>query len=154
MPTVVPILWGESLFTAFFTAAVCRFVFTLQIQFCLTSIAHYVGDRPYDGAISAAQTSLLNLLTLGEGQHNFHHVFPWDYKASEYSYYLTNLNTAFIDAMAALGAAYDLKTTSAAAMKARVLRSGDGSHHVWGWRHQDAVAEERVELNKLACEAH
>lgn len=46
----------------------------------------------------------------GEGWHNYHHVFPWDYKAAELGNYRANPTTLFIDFMARIGWAYDLKT--------------------------------------------
>lgn len=37
------------------------------------------------------------LVALGEGWHNYHHAFPWDYKAAELGNYRANITTAFID---------------------------------------------------------
>lgn len=50
------------------------------------------------------------IAALGEGWHNYHHVFPWDYKTGELGDYTYNLTTAFIDTFAKLGWAYDRKT--------------------------------------------
>lgn len=66
-------------------------------------------------------------MTLGEGWHNYHHVFPWDYKAAELGNYRANFTTAFIDFFAYLGLAYDLKTVDVNVIKKRALRSGDGN---------------------------
>ena len=63
----------------------------------------------------------------GEGFHNYHHAFPYDYSASEYRWYI-NFSTFFIDCMAALGLVYDRKKVSPAAVLARIKRTGDGSH--------------------------
>lgn len=76
-------------------------------------------------------------MALGEGWHNYHHTFPWDYKTSEFGRYTTNLTTMFIDFMAKIGLAYDLKTASEEVVKNRVLRTGDGSHEIWGWGDSD-----------------
>lgn len=51
------------------------------------------------------------IAALGEGWHNYHHVFPWDYKTSELGSYSFNITTAFIDFFAKLGWAYDSKYT-------------------------------------------
>jgi len=48
------------------------------------------------------------MFTLGEGWHNYHHTFPFDYKAAELPYYF-NLTTILIDLCAKIGWAYDLK---------------------------------------------
>jgi stearoyl-CoA desaturase (delta-9 desaturase) len=63
----------------------------------------------------------------GEGFHNYHHTFPFDYSASEYRWHI-NFTTFFIDCMAALGLAYDRKKVSKATVLARIKRTGDGSH--------------------------
>lgn len=63
----------------------------------------------------------------GEGFHNYHHSFPYDYSTSEYRWHI-NLTTFFIDCMAALGLAYDRKKVSKEAILARAKRTGDGSY--------------------------
>lgn len=68
------------------------------------------------------------LLTIGEGWHNYHHVFPWDYKASEMGSYSCNWTTAIIDWFADIGWAYDRKTVPKNVIRSRVQRTGDGSH--------------------------
>jgi stearoyl-CoA desaturase (delta-9 desaturase) len=60
--------------------------------------------------ISSANNPLVSLVAVGEGWHNYHHVFPWDYKASELPSYGLNVSTAVIDFFAAIGWATDLKT--------------------------------------------
>lgn len=77
---------------------------------------------------SPTENVVVSLLTVGEGWHNYHHAFPWDYKAGELGQYGTNWTTAVIDFFAAIGWAYDLKTTSDKVIRSRVLRTGDGSH--------------------------
>lgn len=62
------------------------------------------------------------------GFHNYHHVFPWDYKTSELGIYWCNFSTAFLDFFAWIGWATDLKTVSDELMHKRILRTGDGSH--------------------------
>lgn len=63
----------------------------------------------------------------GEGWHNYHHVFPWDYKTSELGDYSLNLSTGFIDFFAKLGWAYNMKTASKEIIEKRARRTGDGS---------------------------
>lgn len=85
------------------------------------------------------------LLALGEGWHNYHHTFPWDYKTAELGKYSVNFTCLFIDAMAKIGWAYDLKTVSEDMIMKRVERTGDGSHELWGWGDADQSEEERKE---------
>lgn len=68
------------------------------------------------------------MLTWGEGFHNYHHTFPWDYKAAELGGYAVNLTKCIIDGFHWLGLAYDLKTVPERMIRARTLRTGDGSH--------------------------
>jgi stearoyl-CoA desaturase (delta-9 desaturase) len=52
-----------------------------QGVFCINSVAHYYGDQPYDDRLSPRNIPhVMALLTLGEGYHNFHHMFPSDYR--------------------------------------------------------------------------
>lgn len=68
----------------------------------------------------------------GEGWHNYHHVFPWDYKAAELcSYFMYNPTTKFIDLFAMIGWAYDLKQPSEELVKTVMMKNGDGSHPLW-----------------------
>lgn len=83
-------------------------------------------------------------LAFGEGWHNYHHVFPWDYKTAELGNYRMNLTTAFIDFFAKIGWAYDLKSVSTEIIEKRVHRTGDGSHNLWGWGDKD---QEQLELD-------
>lgn len=84
-------------------------------------------------------------MAVGEGWHNYHHVFPWDYKAAELGKYSTNITTGFIDLMAKIGWAYDLKSVSPEMVKRRVERTGDGTHELWGWDDKDQPEEEKKE---------
>ena len=69
---------------------------------------------------------------LGEDWHNYHHTFPWDYKAAEVPGYVFNVSTAFIDLMAWLGLAYNLKTPSKAVVKKVSLNKGNGTSSRYG----------------------
>lgn len=80
--------------------------------------------------ISPTENISVAILALGEGWHNYHHVFPWDYKAAELGQYGRNWTTGFLDLCARLGLAYDLKVASEELVRKRVLRSGDGTHHI------------------------
>lgn len=51
-------------------------------------------------------------MAIGEAMHNYHHTFPWDYKATEIPYINFNCTALFIRVMASLGLAYDLKEPS------------------------------------------
>ncbi|XP_029173699.1 acyl-CoA Delta(11) desaturase-like [Nylanderia fulva] len=79
----------------------------------------------YHRSISPTENAVVSFISCGEGWHNYHHVFPWDYKAAELGNYKLNIATAFIDFFAYLGLAYDLKTASAKIVKKRALRNSE-----------------------------
>jgi len=152
IPTMIPIYcWGESLKNAFFVATMFRYTFILNVTWLVNSAAHKWGDKPYDKSISPSQNPSVALFAFGEGWHNYHHVFPWDYKTAELGNYRMNMTTAFIDFFAKIGWAYDLKTVSTDIIKKRIERTGAGaasttldSHgNTWGWGDKDQDAEEK-----------
>lgn len=142
MPTLVPMLWGESLWNGYFVCAIFRYVYVLNATWLINSVAHMFGNKPYDKNINPVENISVAVTALGEGFHNYHHTFPWDYKTAELGHYTFNFSKLFIDIMAKLGLAYDLKTVSRDVIEKRVKRTGDGSHEVWGWGDKDIHPED------------
>lgn len=68
---------------------------------------------------------------VGEGWHNYHHAFPWDYRASELGTPV-NMTGYLIDKLASWGYVYDRKSATHIMVKNRVMRTGDKSHKVYG----------------------
>lgn len=100
------------------------------------------------------QSQIVAFLALGEGWHNFHHAFPWDYRASEYGSRF-NATTQIIDLLAYVGLVYDLKAAPAHMVKHRTLKAGDGSHPLYGVTEEEEIKmrEENVtEDNKVITE--
>jgi len=149
LPTVIPVYcWGETYCNAFFTATMLRYIFTLNMTWLVNSAAHIWGNRPYDASINPSENLSVSLGALGEGWHNYHHVFPWDYKAAELGNYRANLTTAFIDFFALIGWAYDMKTVSKDMILKRAVRTGDGTLYtngegIWGWDDSNISNEDR-----------
>lgn len=143
IPTVIPVYyWGETWLNSWFVATMFRYTFILNVTWLVNSAAHKFGGKPYDKNINPAENTSVAAFAFGEGWHNYHHVFPWDYKTAELGNYRLNLTTAFIDFFAKIGWAYDLKSVSADIIEKRVKRTGDGTHHTWGWGDQDQDKEE------------
>lgn len=137
VPTVIPYrYWGESRWNAFFVAAILRWVFQLNSTWLVNSAAHIWGQKPYDKNISPAENVLVSFLAIGEGFHNYHHTFPWDYSTSELGWKL-NLSTMFIDLMAKIGLAYDLRKPTRDMVDQRIARTGDGSHATQRHHHHE-----------------
>ncbi|CAI7677388.1 unnamed protein product [Penicillium pancosmium] len=71
--------WGDWR-GGFLYSGVLRFFFVQQATFCVNSLAHWLGDQPFDDRNSPRDHVITALVTLGEGYHNFHHEFPSDYR--------------------------------------------------------------------------
>ncbi|XP_051002917.1 stearoyl-CoA desaturase 4-like [Acomys russatus] len=128
LPTLAPwYFWGETFWHSLYIAMFLRYSVFLNFTWLVNSAAHLYGYRPYDRNIGARENPSVSVVSLGEGFHNYHHTFPYDYSASEYRWHI-NFTTFFIDCMAALGLAYDRKRVSKAAVLARMKRTGDGNH--------------------------
>ncbi|MDB9917952.1 acyl-CoA desaturase [Pseudomonadales bacterium] len=57
-----------------------RLVIGHHTTFLINSLAHAWGSQPYSDQTSSRDNPLIALLTYGEGYHNFHHTFQWDYR--------------------------------------------------------------------------
>jgi len=96
--------WGGLVY-----AGILRIFFVQQATFCVNSVAHWLGDQPFDDRNSPKDHLLTALLTLGEGYHNFHHEFPSDYRnAIEWHQYDPTKWSIWL--WKQLGWAHDLKT--------------------------------------------
>ena len=80
LPTLICGLgWGDYR-GGYFLAGVLRLVIVHHSTFCVNSLAHYLGDAPFDDRHTPRDHFITALVTLGEGYHNFHHEFPSDYR--------------------------------------------------------------------------
>ena len=134
IPTIVPYyLWSETLWNSYFVSFALRYVFSLNAAWSVNSVAHLWGNKPYDKSINPAENPIADFLSCGEGYHNYHHTFPYDYNASEFGKVVdwwmgANLTTMFINLWAWMGLAYDLRTASKDVVLQRRLRTGDLMH--------------------------
>jgi len=132
VPTVVPVYyWDESAWTAFFACGILRYIAVLNVTWTVNSVAHLIGNRPYDRRINPRENFAVAFGACGEGFHNYHHVFPSDYSTSEHAWRI-NPTTFFIDLMAVLGLASHRKMTSKEVVQRRMERTGDGTTG-FGW---------------------
>ena len=46
----------------------------------INSLCHMIGKRPYSTSHSARDSWIAAIFTMGEGYHNYHHEFQWDYR--------------------------------------------------------------------------
>lgn len=148
MPVLLVCYFGESLNVAWH-ANIFRYLVGLHLVWCINSVCHIWGYRPFDNNITPTDSYFMGFFGFGEGWHNYHHVFPCnffllylvvsrnlnildsfigDYKTSELPAYWCNFSTAFIDLFAWLGWATELKTVPIDIIEKRILRTGDGTH--------------------------
>ncbi|KAG8164352.1 hypothetical protein KVR01_006270 [Diaporthe batatas] len=99
--------WGDW-FGGFIYAGVLRATFVQQATFCINSLAHWLGDQPFDDRNSPRDNWITALVTLGEGYHNFHHEFPSDYR-NAIEWYQYDPTKWMIWLWKKVGLAYDLK---------------------------------------------
>ncbi len=82
LPALIGYVVGgaEAALGAFLLSGVARVVFVHHMTFCINSLCHWIGDRPYSSDISARDSFLMAIFTFGEGYHNYHHEFQYDYR--------------------------------------------------------------------------
>ncbi len=59
---------------------VLRIVVSHHGTFFINSLCHMVGRQPYSREHSARDSTVMAVLAFGEGYHNYHHSFPFDYR--------------------------------------------------------------------------
>ncbi|AGO10146.1 AaceriAAR153Cp [[Ashbya] aceris (nom. inval.)] len=92
-----------------------------QATFCINSLAHYLGDQPFDDRRTPRDNWITALVTLGEGYHNFHHEFPTDYR-NAIRWYQYDPTKVFIYCASLVGLAYDLKKFSQNAIQQGLIQ--------------------------------
>ncbi len=82
LPTLVGWLYGGAVAAlgALLISGFARTVAVHHVTFCINSLCHWIGDRPYSSKCSARDSFLMAVFTFGEGYHNFHHEFQHDYR--------------------------------------------------------------------------
>ncbi|KAJ6219721.1 hypothetical protein RDWZM_005533 [Blomia tropicalis] len=84
IPVGVPILiWNEHPFISL-GSSVIRILLVLHHFFAINSFAHFYGHHPYNRYQKPTENQIINWISMGEGHHNYHHTFPFDYCNSEF----------------------------------------------------------------------
>jgi len=126
LPTIIPIFcWGETFRCAVVSQIFVRYMLSLHFTWSVNSAAHLFGNKPYDRTINPRENAFVSLIALGEGWHNYHHTFPWDYKAAEL--FRFNVTLWWIDFFAKIGWAYDLKSPNQAMVDSVKDRKGENA---------------------------
>lgn len=138
-----------------------RIVMTHHTTFFINSAAHMFGSRPYTDANTARDNWLLAPLTYGEGYHNFHHLWQWDYRNGAL-WYQWDTTKWLLNVLGWLGLASQFRRVSDAAMTRarlhmeekrlaeRLALASPGSAHPM----RDRLAAARLKLDTALAALH
>lgn len=73
-------LYTDRVLAALLSVGVLRLVLSHHFTFFINSLAHIWGKQTYSSAHTARDNGFLAFLTYGEGYHNYHHSFEYDYR--------------------------------------------------------------------------
>ena len=93
--------------------------------FCVNSLAHWLGEAPFDDKHTPRDHFATALVTIGEGYHNFHHQFPMDYR-NAIQWYQYDPTKWFIWVCQQLGLASHLKVPVSLPFVFMILTCGLG----------------------------
>lgn len=111
-------------------AGVVRLTVVHHATFCVNSLAHWIGDQPFDDRRSPRDHVLTALVTFGEGYHNFHHEFPSDYR-NAIKWYQYDPTKWLIWIFKKVGLASDLQTFSQNAIEQGIVQQRQKKLDKW-----------------------
>ena len=79
LPTIIGYSYGRPI-GGLLWGGILRTTLVHHFTFFINSLCHYLGNRNYDPSTSARDSWIMAFLTFGEGYHNYHHKFQWDYR--------------------------------------------------------------------------
>ncbi len=79
IPLLLGVLTGN-IIGMLLSAGFLRLVLSHHFTFFINSLAHIWGSQPYKDENTARDNGLLAFVTDGEGYHNYHHIFEYDYR--------------------------------------------------------------------------
>jgi len=85
-----------------------RTILVLHAIWCINSLTHTFGEKPFNNNIFPTENDFVTLITFGEGHHNYHHTYPRDYRASDTNFKY-NPTAWFINLCSKFGLTYNKK---------------------------------------------
>ena len=79
LPAIIGYSYGRPL-GGLLIGGVLRVTMVHHFTWFINSFCHFIGRKNYDINTSARDSWFMALFTFGEGYHNFHHKFQWDYR--------------------------------------------------------------------------
>jgi stearoyl-CoA desaturase (Delta-9 desaturase) len=149
IPLIVGLATGRVL-GCLLIGGVLRVVVSHHGTFFINSLCHMVGRQPYSREHSARDSSVMAVLAFGEGYHNYHHSFPFDYRNGIKGWHFDPAKWT-IYGLSIVGLAGDLRRASdAVILKARIdvqfERAKERLERLQKNRRVLAEARESVEL--------
>lgn len=112
LPGLLGLIHGD-IIAGLLLGGLLRLVLSQHITYLINSLAHIWGQQPYSKNNSARDNSLLALITYGEGYHNYHHSFQWDYR-NGVKWWHYDPTKWMIKSLSLVGLTRDLKRSSLA----------------------------------------
>ena len=87
-------------------------IFAFQhATWCINSVCHIFGTRPYHARDMARNNFFLIILTLGDGWHNHHHAFPGT-ASNQFAWWQIDASGLLIQALGLVGLTWNIQTPS------------------------------------------
>ena len=104
--------------TGFLFGGLARMFLANQAAWCVGSISHMIGGRPFDNGDRSANNWPVAIFTFGEGLQNNHHAFPGSYKHAVRPWE-PDLSGWILTALGRVRVVWDLREPDAATIAAR-----------------------------------
>ena len=128
---------------------VARVVMVQHATFCINSLCHMIGKRPYSTSHSARDSWVAAIFTMGEGYHNYHHEFEWDYRNGVKPWQL-DPSKWIIWTLSKFGLAYDLRRVPREKILLAETRETERKLNDQISLFQDSIAESANEIMEQA----
>ena len=123
LPTLVGWYYGNPL-GGFLWGGCARVLFTSHTTYAINSWVHFFGTQPYGDDCTARNSWPFAFISNGEGYHNFHHKFQFDYR-NGVKWYQWDPTKWLIRALSWLGLTTNLKQTSDADILAAEISAAE-----------------------------
>lgn len=149
LPTLIGWMVGgaTAALGAFLIAGVARIVVVHHMTFCINSLCHWIGNRPYSAKCSARDSSLMAFFTFGEGYHNFHHEFQYDYRNGIKPWHWDPTKWT-IWTLSKLGLVSDLRTVPEEKIQKALVADDDPERHPASRGHEKELSEGVIGLDQ------
>ncbi len=107
LPVALGFIWERPM-GALLWGVLLRITLVHHFTYFINSLCHYIGNKTYDPQSTSGDAWYISLLTFGEGYHNYHHKFQWDYR-NGIRWFHFDPSKWFIWSLSQIGLAKDLK---------------------------------------------